>query len=73
VWVHQVIGARVVDADGGDRGRCVGVIANPADDLLELESGALVPGRFVTSVVAADDGFVVTVAPPAGLFEVYED
>jgi len=51
----------------------VGVIANPADDLLDLESGALVPGRFVTSVVAADDGFVVTVAPPAGLFEVYED
>ncbi len=73
VWVHQVIGARVVDAEGVDRGRCVGVVANPADDLLELESGALVPGRFVTSVVESGGAFIVTVAPPAGLFEVYED
>jgi len=73
VWVHQVIGARVFDVDGVDRGRCVGVIANPADDLLELDSGALVPGRFVSSIGEDAEGYVVTVAPPAGLFEVYED
>jgi len=47
-WVHELIGATVVDADGTDRGRVVSVVANPASDLLELEGGALVPLRFVT-------------------------
>jgi len=47
-WVHELIGAVVVDADGIDRGRVISVVANPASDLLELEGGALVPLRFVT-------------------------
>lgn len=50
LWVHRLIGARVVEVDGTDRGRCVAVIENPASDLLELESGALVPAVFVTAV-----------------------
>jgi 16S rRNA processing protein RimM len=65
LWVHDLIGARVVELDGTDRGRCVAVVDNPAADLLELESGALVPVRFV---VTAADG-VVTVDVPEGLFE----
>ena len=69
VWVHELIGSRVVQVDGTDRGRCVGVIANPAHDILELESGALVPAIFVVSCA---DG-VTTIEPPEGLFEVYED
>lgn len=69
VWVHELIGSRVVESNGTDRGRCVGVLANPAHDILELESGALVPTIFVVSCV---DG-VTTIDPPEGLFAVYED
>ena len=69
VWVHELIGSRVMERNGTERGRCVGVIANPAHDILELDSGALVPTIFVVSCV---DG-VTTIDPPAGLFEVYED
>jgi 16S rRNA processing protein RimM len=68
VWVHELIGSKVVERDGTDRGRCVGVIANPAHDIIELESGALVPTVFVVSCV---DG-VTTIDPPAGLFDLYE-
>ena len=75
VWVHQVIDAEVIDAQGVRRGRCVSVIANPANDLLELESGALVPVIFVTSVTPQPKGggFVVTIDPPDGLFELFAD
>lgn len=65
LWVHELIGARVVDVTGRSRGRCVSVVANPAADLLELDSGALVP---VVFVVAHDDD-VVTIDPPLGLFD----
>lgn len=65
VWVHQLIGSAVIEVDGTHRGRCVSVLDNPAADLLELESGALVPMTFVTQVA---DG-VVTIDPPEGLFD----
>ena len=68
LWIHELIGADVVEVDGTARGRCVAVIDNPAADLLELESGALVPASFVVSTA---DG-VVTIDPPAGLFELGE-
>jgi 16S rRNA processing protein RimM len=65
LWVHELIGARVVETDGTQRGTCTGVIANPAHDLLELDEVWLVP---ITFVVGARDG-VVTIDPPDGLFE----
>ncbi len=65
LWVHHLVGAAVVDLDGNEHGRCVAVIDNPAADLLELDSGALVPVAFVVSF----DDSVVTIDPPAGLFE----
>jgi 16S rRNA processing protein RimM len=68
LWVHQLIGADVVELAGTSRGRCVAVIDNPAADLLELDSGALVPASFVVSVA---DG-VVTIDPPDGLFDLTE-
>jgi 16S rRNA processing protein RimM len=68
LWVHQLIGAEVIEATGTARGRCVAVIDNPAADLLELESGALVPAAFVVSVAEG----VVTIDPPEGLFELGE-
>jgi 16S rRNA processing protein RimM len=68
LWVHQLIGAEVIEATGISRGHCVAVIDNPAADLLELESGALVPAAFVVSVAEG----VVTIDPPEGLFELGE-
>jgi 16S rRNA processing protein RimM len=65
LWVHDLIGSRVVEVGGIDRGECVAVIDNPAHALLELDSGALVP---VTFVVDNADG-VITIDPPEGLFE----
>ena len=69
LWVHDLIGANVVEANGIDRGRCVSVVANPASDLLELESGALVPVRFITTVHVSGGEQLVTIAPPDGLFD----
>jgi 16S rRNA processing protein RimM len=65
LWVHEMIGCRVVDADGTDRGVCVSVLANPAADLLELDTGALVPSNFVVSI----DGDTIHVDTPDGLFD----
>jgi 16S rRNA processing protein RimM len=64
LWAHELIGREVVEVDGTRRGRCVAVLANPAADLLELESGALVPSNFV---VSNDD--VVVIDVPEGLFD----
>jgi 16S rRNA processing protein RimM len=48
LWVHQLVGATVRDAVGSDLGRIASVEANPASDLMVLESGGLIPVRFVT-------------------------
>ncbi|HEX5365259.1 MAG TPA: ribosome maturation factor RimM [Acidimicrobiales bacterium] len=47
LWVHDLVGAEVVTLAGDVVGRCTAVVANPASDLLELDSGALVPVAFV--------------------------
>jgi 16S rRNA processing protein RimM len=65
LWVHELIGSAVVEVGGTERGTVVSVVANPASDLLELDSGALVPVRFVTDHRPGQ----VTVDVPAGLFE----
>lgn len=65
LWVHDLLGTRVVEINGTERGEVVGVLANPAHDLLELQSGALVPVVFVVSCV---DG-ITTIDPPDGLFD----
>ena len=65
LFVHQLVGCRVVDQDGVDRGTVTAVEANPASDLLVLTGGALVPLTFVVSV----DGAVISVDVPAGLFD----
>jgi len=65
LWVHELIGSRVVDREGVDRGMCVSVIDNPAHDILELDTGALVPVSFV---VSCRNG-ITTIDPPEGLFD----
>ena len=66
IWIDQLYDAEVYDADGVRRGVVVGVEANPASDLLVLDSGVLVPLTFVTSVVA---NARIDVDVPDGLFE----
>lgn len=65
LWVHELVGRVVVDQHGAPRGPVTAVEANPASDLLVLESGALVPMRFVTST----DATTVNVDVPDGLFD----
>jgi len=65
LWVHELIGSRVVDRAGSELGRVVAVEANPAHDLLVLDGGGLVPVVFVVDHRSG----VVTVDPPAGLFD----
>jgi 16S rRNA processing protein RimM len=65
LWVHELVGCTVLDAEGVERGTVTAVEVNPASDLLVLGSGALVPLRFVTS---REPGRVV-VDPPPGLFD----
>jgi 16S rRNA processing protein RimM len=74
LWAHDVVGADVVLSGTGEcMGRCVAVVANPAADLLELDSGALVPVVFVTRVELPGPGDEaparVLIDPPPGLFD----
>lgn len=65
LWVHELIGADVLDTNGTWLGVVSAVEANPASDLLVLDGGGLVPLRFV---VDHDQGKVV-VDPPEGLLD----
>lgn len=65
VWVHDLVGAEVTDANGAMLGRVSAVEANPASDLLVLDGGALVPMAFVVESVPGR----VVVDPPEGLFD----
>lgn len=66
LWVHDLVGAQVVDVAGTELGVVVEVEANPASDLLVLDGGGLVPLRFV---VAHEPGVRVTVDVPEGLLD----
>ena len=68
LYVHDLVGAEVVDEAGTSYGRCTSVLANPAHDILELDSGALVPVVFVVSHSAG----TVVIAPPEGLFDLLD-
>jgi len=61
LWVHDLVGARVVDVDGRDIGTCTSVVENPAHALLELDNGDLVPVPFV---VSQSNGVIVVSLPP---------
>jgi 16S rRNA processing protein RimM len=65
VWVHELIGARVVTVGGDDLGTVASVEDNPAADLLVLESGVLIPMTFVGTFA---DG-TVAVDIPEGLLD----
>ena len=65
LWAHDVIGNVVVNAAGDRIGVVESVQANPASDLLVLDTGALIPVVFVLS---RDDGAIL-VDLPEGLLD----
>jgi len=64
-FVHELIGAEVVDQHGIARGRVTAVEANPASDLLVVEDRYYVPLRFVVSRSPGR----LQLEVPEGLFE----
>ena len=68
LWVHELIGATVVDADGIDRGTCVVGDRQPGARHPRARLGHLVPVTFVDRV---EDG-VITIDPPDGLFDLLD-
>jgi 16S rRNA processing protein RimM len=69
LWVHELIGARLVELSGRARGTVVAVLANPASDLLETDAGDLVPLHFVVGgLEEGPEGPLVRIDPPDGLF-----
>jgi ribosomal 30S subunit maturation factor RimM len=62
--VDELLGATVVSAAGDTLGRITAVEANPASDLLVLDTGVLVPTRFVVGGIV---DATVTVELPEGL------
>lgn len=65
LWVHELVGSEVVEADGTSRGTVTALQDNPASDLLVLDTGHLVPLDFV---VGSEPGRVV-VEVPDGLWD----
>lgn len=65
LWVHDLIGSTVVNPEGDRIGTVEAVQANPASDLLVLDTGALIPVVFVLS----RDGDAVLVDLPEGLLD----
>jgi 16S rRNA processing protein RimM len=65
LWVHDLVGSVVVELDGTERGTVTSIEVNPASDLLVLDTGHLVPLRFVTTREAGR----LTIDPPDGLFD----
>lgn len=65
LWVHDLVGATVTTPDGRSWGSVVAVLDNPADDLLELDDGTLIPVGFVCDQSGLPESLVVD--PPEGL------
>lgn len=63
MWVHQLIGAEVLDVAGTRYGVVEAVEANPASDLLVLGNGMLIPLTFVVQQRPGQ----ITIDPPPGL------
>ncbi len=67
LWVHELVGATVFDVNRTELGTVSAVEANPASDLLVLETGGLIPLRFMIESDAAAGTLVVDI--PEGLLD----
>lgn len=70
LWVHELLGVRVREVAGTERGTVTAVYPNPAADLLELDGGALVPVTFIVGFAGEDDDRRLLIDPPDGLFDI---
>ena len=66
IWIDELFDAEVFDAQGVRAGVVIDVEANPASDIMVLDSGALVPLTFVTR---SRRMCRIDVEVPEGLFE----
>ena len=66
LWVHDLVGAEVIDQHGISHGPVTAIISNPASDLLELQDGSLVPLTFAIDIQPKK---LISVVVPKGLFE----
>jgi 16S rRNA processing protein RimM len=66
LWLHELVGATVVDQHGTSHGTVVALLDNPASDLLELADGRLIPLVFV---VGHEPGVSIQVDVPPGLLD----
>jgi 16S rRNA processing protein RimM len=79
LWIHELIGATVVEAEGTEPGVVRGVVtsveANPSGDLLVLDTGHLVPLRFVVNRSEGRDRAdrLLVVEVPEGLFDLLDN
>ena len=70
LWLHDLLGATAVDTAGAELGEIEAVLPNPANDLLQLDGGALVPITFVVGWEDDDPAARrLVVDPPAGLLD----
>lgn len=67
LWAHELLGATVVTPDGTEWGSVTGIYPNPANDLIELADGTLIPTVFVTDASGLPERVVVD--PPEGLLQ----
>ena len=65
LFVHELIGMRVLDTARAELGVVESIEQNPASNLLVLESGGLIPLRFL--VERRDDALIVQI--PEGLLD----
>ena len=65
LWAHELLGATVLTPDGTEWGSVTGIYPNPANDLIELADGTLIPTVFVVDASGLPDRVVVD--PPEGL------
>jgi 16S rRNA processing protein RimM len=65
IWVHDLIGCEVRDGHGVALGIVIAVDANPAHDLLVLDTGPLLPMPFVVEHTAGH----IVVNLPEGLLD----
>lgn len=65
LFVHELIGMRVLDTAGAQLGVVESIEQNPASNLLVLESGGLIPLRFL--VERRGDSLIVQI--PEGLLD----
>lgn len=66
LWMHDLIGAAVVDVDGNQLGMVESVEENPASDILVLEDDKLIP---LTFLVEQQPDKTLIVDLPDGLFD----